>query len=75
MPNNPAIFFIVTAEASVNFPAICNDRNVFHTASAAKSEARIRADSPNTHRTSYFVHKIAVSDDGCNIRVDTVSTK
>lgn len=75
MTSNVAIFFIVAAVARVGFADICIERNVFHTASEAKREARIRLDSPTTLRVVQFVHKIAVSDDGCNVRVDTVSTE
>lgn len=75
MTSNVAIFFIVTAAARVGFADICIEHNVFHTASEAKREARSRLDSPTTLRAVQFVHKIAVSDDGCNVRVDTVATE
>ena len=75
MTSNVAIFFIVTAAARVGFADISIEHNVFHTASEAMREARIRLDSPTTLRAVQFVHKIAVSDDGCNVRVDTVSTE
>lgn len=75
MPSNVATFFIVTASARVSVANICIERNVFRTASEARREARIRLDPPTALRVVQFVHKIAVSDDGCNVRVDTVSTE